>query len=1175
MRFKRLDLIAFGPFAKTSISLDQGDFGLHLVFGNNEAGKSSALRALTQFLYGIPNKSTDNFVHSYADMRIGGVLEGHDGAILECIRRKGRLNTLRRPDDTTAVEESELQRLLAGIDEPSFTQRFGLSYASLVTGGEEIASGKGELGEVLFAAGTGIANLRTLRNQLANESDELFKRNASKPKINAGIAEIKELQSTIKSASLSTNEWRQHHESLEKNRDTLSSLDAELHASRTQFESQKQIAQSLPLFTDRDRKRIALKDLGHVPVLSPNFAERRIQIEANLKSLTKRLREYGDAMKKIDDELATLIIPDELLQRQASIDRLYTSLGRNQKDMLDRSKRQAELEQLRRDQRNLLRDLGRDESTDIESLRLSKPKLAHIRKLAQEQGAVVANLITAKGDANKLRRNLAELESQLQSLPKAVELNEAKSLLKKVQRLGDLDEELASVKIVHQKATSIAEKLHDRLELWSGTLAELERLAVPAVETIDRFDKLHIETDDALRDANRRFDEIATELQSNEEAVERLRLYQDVPTEADLTASRELREQGWKLVRLQLDGKSASPAELEAFCAELKSKDALPGAYETSVAQADAVADRLRREAQQVAEKSQLLAERTALERRRSEAELQLDAAHERRSQFQAEWSTLWSTVDVKPRTPREMRSWCIHHANVIQAATTVYDSSVKERELEERVQTLRTSVLDMIQQFKPESKPSIDGSLSDAVSELSERVQSVDAENAQRKTIERDIDRERQELLDSNESLETAQRTFEGWQGVWREALVALEGATESEPVEMLAMLACIDELIAKHRESSDLERRIHGIDRDAADFEADVAAAVKGLHGFDDANSAEKTVLALQDQVNKAERLDARKKELIEQRDETSTSLKATQDELSELVASLRLLCQEAEVTDAIELPRIEEAARLRDELKSSTQSIENQLAQIAGGKTLDELSHKATNWESSELHSSIQQLSELCDELSKRRDALNREIAIEEDHLHRMDGRSIAAEALEKRELLASQIREHADEYVRLQLASFVLNGAMERFRERNQGPVLERASKLFEVLTGGSFIKLISDNEEDQAVLMGMRSDGRRVHVAGPQAGMSEGTCDQLYLALRLASLESWLADHPPIPLVIDDILVNFDDQRSTAALKVLAELSKKTQIILFTHHQHLVTLAHNSIDQQQLFVHQLA
>jgi uncharacterized protein YhaN len=101
-------------------------------------------------------------------------------------------------------------------------------------------------------------------------------------------------------------------------------------------------------------------------------------------------------------------------------------------------------------------------------------------------------------------------------------------------------------------------------------------------------------------------------------------------------------------------------------------------------------------------------------------------------------------------------------------------------------------------------------------------------------------------------------------------------------------------------------------------------------------------------------------------------------------------------------------------------------------------------------------------------------------------------------------------------------------------------------------------------------MGIRPSGQQVGVDG----MSDGTCDQLYLALRLASLERHIDAHESMPFVIDDILVNFDDSRSEATLKILAVLSEKTEILFFTHHQHLVPLAESSVPGGLLTVHQM-
>ncbi len=88
-------------------------------------------------------------------------------------------------------------------------------------------------------------------------------------------------------------------------------------------------------------------------------------------------------------------------------------------------------------------------------------------------------------------------------------------------------------------------------------------------------------------------------------------------------------------------------------------------------------------------------------------------------------------------------------------------------------------------------------------------------------------------------------------------------------------------------------------------------------------------------------------------------------------------------------------------------------------------------------------------------------------------------------------------------------------------------------------------------------------------------MSDGTRDQLYLSLRLASLEKYLETSEPMPFVVDDILVNFDDLRAAATLGALAELSKKTQVLFFTHHGRLVELAHEVAEEGQVRVINLA
>ncbi|MFP4049758.1 MAG: ATP-binding protein, partial [Desulfovermiculus sp.] len=165
--------------------------------------------------------------------------------------------------------------------------------------------------------------------------------------------------------------------------------------------------------------------------------------------------------------------------------------------------------------------------------------------------------------------------------------------------------------------------------------------------------------------------------------------------------------------------------------------------------------------------------------------------------------------------------------------------------------------------------------------------------------------------------------------------------------------------------------------------------------------------------------------------------------------------------------------------------------------------------------------------------------------------MDGSDQAAQKAEEAQQELASIRRQAERFTRLRLASLVLEEAIERYRTENQDPVLALAGQYFRELTLGSFSSLRTDvDDRGEQVIVGLRGDADRVQVQG----MSDGTRDQLYLALRLASLEYRLEKSEPMPFIVDDILVNFDEERTRAALQAMARLGEKNQVLVFSHHR---------------------
>ena len=183
MRIRRLDLLRYGRFTDVKLELPAHDPDIHIVFGPNEAGKSTALSGIEDLLFGIPHNSPLNFLHDYGSMRVGAVLE-KDGETLEVRRRKGNKDTLLTPDENPIpTGDGALALFVAGADRGFCERMFSLDHERLRQGGREILEAQDEIGQMLFSAGAGIAGLRDRLRELDEEADALWaSRRASRRK---------------------------------------------------------------------------------------------------------------------------------------------------------------------------------------------------------------------------------------------------------------------------------------------------------------------------------------------------------------------------------------------------------------------------------------------------------------------------------------------------------------------------------------------------------------------------------------------------------------------------------------------------------------------------------------------------------------------------------------------------------------------------------------------------------------------------------------------------------------------------------------------------------------------------------------------------------------------------------------------------------------------------------
>lgn len=227
------------------------------------------------------------------------------------------------------------------------------------------------------------------------------------------------------------------------------------------------------------------------------------------------------------------------------------------------------------------------------------------------------------------------------------------------------------------------------------------------------------------------------------------------------------------------------------------------------------------------------------------------------------------------------------------------------------------------------------------------------------------------------------------------------------------------------------------------------------------------------------------------------------------------------------------------------------------MSGGDGLS-LERLVAEVESADIPQLVVRLGELANELDTARNhqaELSARLADAKAALARIAGSDDAARAESARQDALARMADAVERFIKVHTAGRLLRWAIDRYRETRQGPMLARASEVFAGLTRGSFAKLVVDFECDPPRLDGLRPDGKTVGIAG----MSDGTRDQLYLALRLSALEMHVEQSHALPFIADDLFVNYDDDRSCAGIEALAKLSETTQVIFLTHHQHLVSV----------------
>lgn len=1175
MRFLYLNLVAYGPFTEVSLDLSAGNQGLHIIFGPNEAGKSAALRAMHAVLFGISGQTTDNFTHEYARLRIGARLQNSGGDELSFVRRKGRSATLLKTDDDqgSAYPDSVLDPYLASTDGETFGRVYGIGYEELRRGGMELKAMRGLVGESLFVAGLGIACLSNTLATLDQEAHELYTTRSATSTIRKYITEYKQVQQDKRKAEVPTSRWEGLQLSIKKSCSHRDDLATKLKNLRIETGRLDRLRRALPRVVEREQLGAELDELGEVVILPSSYStEERISCQNNLKHAGQRvprLREDLDGEHGLRNKISALSIPEGLLEQADLIAKLHEDLGSHLKASKDQADLRLKCDNLRAQAKARLAELRSDVSWDsVDSLRIAPDRKVTIQNLGNLEK-------TVRERPTQIERNevnvISELKAdriQVNKLDSPRDSAQFKGVLSRIQKDGDLDQQLVNAKCAMDGALADAEKAHEALGLWKGSLVELERLIVPLKETVNLYENNFSEVNKQREKHDGQECTARDEAGNAVKKIEALQRAGDVPTEEQLYDVRKTRENGWGLVRADWLEGGANGEAVRDFAGEKP----LAEAYEDNVHRSDEVADRLRREASRVAELAQQESNKAHSVEQLRILTQERESLEVRYVSLSDEWREQWSSTGIEnPLSPTEMRAWLDRCNEAKRLAERAREAQQDFENLRQRIEANRDALGKCLAAVN-EAALAPDELLSSNLDQCIAVIERIESTTQRRAELENAIVNGEATMRGGAADLEQAASELLAWEKKWATHMMLLGCPADVTADDANARIALIEDLFRNVDEADRENMRIEAIEAEANRFTREVQSLVErvapDLIDLPAAQAAAELTSRLDEAKTANVKLDHLQKEETAKQEELD-DLEETIREKSE---ELALMCHLAQVDTHDMLEVAEKISAEVTRVRSRLKKIDEELTELGEGMTIDELVIAAQGQNADDLAAQISSIDDELVDLGKRRDEFIGEIRELENERNTIDGSSDAAEADEGGLGILAAMNEAAGRYIRLRLAAVVLRQRIEVHRTKAQDPLLSRASELFAKLTCGSFSGLKTDyDDNDQPVIVGARANSDSL--LGVEA-MSDGTQDQLYLALRLAYLEKLIEREEPMPFIVDDILVKFDDDRAQATLRVLGDLSRRTQVVFFTHHRHLVDIARDTLPTDDFFVHDL-
>ena len=1134
MRIQRLDLERFGHFTDQKFDFgaarDGHDF--HIIYGPNEAGKTTTMEAVLRLFYGFPLREGYAFKHPRNNLQVSATLD-FDGTIRRLTRRPMRSGSL--VDDTgTPLPEAALSSHLAGLSEEDYRRLFCLDDETIERGGEEIANAEGDIGRLLFSAAAGVADLSSVMDGVRERADALWKKRGRTTRMAELKRALADVEKKIKEGTVTASAWQTMKKNLiksqEDERDARLARD-ELNTAKAETEAQRR---ALPLLDEITNIEAAIAPFSTYPNQLDFDPESLITLRSDRGIATRNIERLTDEIAELEETRKRTTFDPRLLDLSTELAKLEDLSARDRTAKIDLDRRRDEERVAEAAMQQALRDLGiTPSSVDPQKLVLTTADIAALESAREALRNTISQVKAEAREVDDLQDKVSAAREAVQDNPALAEdALQVTDILLRFDADSLAPEYAAAIQAIEAAKVRVKRSL-SALSFAGITFDHLPSCLTSPLQATTWADR-HQELVRDLRTTTEKRVLLQEEAEARHAQAQSLKQDTKIVSDAEASNILALRDARWSEHLAALDTRSAT-----VFHEAMQQHDA---AAEARLTQS--------RELAQLREIEQAAAEARA---RAIQTEKCLATIREELTSIEAAASEAASRIGLPSSiTPAEWLVWVLRHQATGEEAQALRETEDANHTILQRAEDLLAELAKIL----PTKPVDLESALNMARRTAEDERQQADARAKATDTLrqaQRDLARRKDRYEDALKAQEGADDT---WQRLVRDRL---GGALPAE--RLMASLEPLRELREQETERAAAERRVKTMKADQEQFAQEVDALTR-TYGLAPQTTAAQTYAALKDSSKQAltdqetgKKLDA----AIEAAEIERGQNKDRQDTIDQEIEAIAAVFPDpASLRDIDALRQVATRAQQVIENRAKLEDLRRRVLSDFATADIEtariQLSETTTAALEATLESNGSDLAHAEEELTR---AIQERVTAEHA-LAEVTGDDEIAALVEQRATLEMQLEEAALEHLKLSLGHHLASDAIRRYRDSHRSGMLSATEQCFSDLTQGAYPSLNTQIEKDAEVLLAVDKNG----VSKRAAEMSKGTRFQLYLALRAAAHEQLVAQGTKLPFFCDDIFETFDEDRTSAACRVMETIGGRGQAIYLTHHRHVVEIAKN-------------